>query len=104
MRLGRMKRVVVGVANDIANNHIFAFAAALSYYFVLALFPALIALAALVGYLPIPDLFNTIINTISRVAPGQSMGLIRRIVSDVISPHKGTLLSFGVVAAVWTCS
>ena len=47
MRFGRMKRVIVGVANDIGNNHIFAFAAALSYYFVLAFFPALIALAAL---------------------------------------------------------
>jgi membrane protein len=104
MRFGRMKRVVVGVANDIANNHIFAFAAALSYYFVLAFFPALIALAALVGYLPIPDLFDTIINTIARVVPPQSMGLIDRIVKDVITPHKGTLLSFGLLGVIWTCS
>ena len=104
MPVRRIKRVVVGVANDIANNHIFAFAAALSYYFVLAFFPALVALAALVGYLPIPDLFDTIINTIARVVPPQSMGLIHRIVKDVITPHKGTLLSFGLLGAVWTCS
>ena len=61
MRLGQCKRVIVKVASDVNQNHIFSFAAALSYYFVLAFFPALIALAMIVGYLPIPDLFNTIV-------------------------------------------
>ncbi len=104
MALQRMKRVIVGTASDIANNHILSFAAALSYYFVMAFFPALIALAAIVAYLPIPDLFNTIIATMARVLPPESMGLIRRIVSDVISPSRGALLSFGLVGALWTCS
>ena len=59
----RVKRVIVGTVNDVDLNHILAFAAALSYYFVMAFFPALIALAAVVAYLPIPNLFNTIIST-----------------------------------------
>jgi len=100
----RIKRVIAGTATDIANNHILSFAAALSYYFVLAFFPALIALAAIVAYLPVPDLFNTLIATMSRVVPPESMGLIRRIVSDVISPSRGALLSFGLIGALWTCS
>jgi len=102
--LSKTKRAIVGAANDIAVNHIFSFAAALSYYFVLAFFPALIALAALVAYLPIPNLFNTIVDTIGRVAPAQSMGLIRRIVADVITPSRGTLLSIGLAGTLWTCS
>ena len=104
MAFTKVKHVVLGTANDIAVNHIFAFAAALSYYFVLAFFPALIALAAIVAYLPIPDLFNTIVGTLARVVPQQSMGLIRRIVSDVITPSRGALLSFGLVGTLWTCS
>jgi len=32
------------------------------------------------------------------------MGLIRRIVGDVISPSRGALLSFGLVGTLWTCS
>jgi len=104
MALRRIKRVVIGTVNDIVGNHILSFAAALSYYFVLAFFPALIALAAIVAYLPVPDLFNTIVGTIARVAPPETMGLIRRIVSDVISPSRGALLSFGLAGALWTCS
>jgi membrane protein len=104
MRLQKLKRVLRGAANDIAVNHIFSFAAGLSYYFVLAFFPALIALAAIVAYLPIPNLFNTIVSTLAQVAPPESMGLIRRIVANVISPSRGALLSFGLVGTLWTCS
>src|SRR5664279_3102451 len=104
MRLRLCKRVIIGTANDVMNNHILSFAAALSYYFVMAFFPALIALAAIVAYLPVPDLFNTIIGAIVRVTPPESMGLIRRIVSDVISPSRGALLSVGLVGTLWTCS
>ena len=49
-----VKRVVVGTVKDIDLNHIFAFAAALSYYFVMAFFPALIALAAALDVPPHP--------------------------------------------------
>ncbi len=104
MEFRKVKRVIGGTVNDIAVNHIFSFAAALSYYFVMGFFPALIALAAILAYLPIPDLFNTIVSTMARVAPPESMGLIRRIVADVITPSRGTLLSLGLVGAIWTCS
>ena len=104
MLLGRVKRVIVGTANDVDLNHVLCFAAALSYYFVMAFFPALIALAAFVAYLPVPDLFNTIVSTLARVVPPESMGLIRRIVADVITPSRGALLSFGLVGTIWTCS
>lgn len=102
--LDQVKRAVAGAVNDIAVNHIFSFAAALSYYFALALFPALITLAGLVAYLPIPDLFNTIVSTLGRVAPPESMGLIRKVTADVITPSHGTLLSLGLVGTLWTCN
>ena len=52
MRLRLIKRVIASTASDAPLNHTLAFAAALSYYFVMGSFPALIALAAIVAYLP----------------------------------------------------
>jgi len=103
MQFPKVKRAIIGAANDIAVNHIFSFAAALSYYFVLALFPALITLAAIVAYLPIPNLFAQIVGTLGRVAPPESMGLIRHIAADVITPSRA-LLSLGLAGTLWTCS
>jgi membrane protein len=102
--LQRVKVVAVNVYNDINNNHTLAFAASLSYYFVLSLFPALIAMAAVLGFLPIPDLWGKTLDIFSRFVPPDSMGLVRRVLSDVITPNRGKILSVGLLGAVWAAS
>lgn len=100
----RWKLVLANTISDVNKNHTMAFAAALSYYFLLSLFPMLIALAAIVGFLPLHDPFGQILNLLSRYVPADSMGLVRQVVRDVITPNRGTLLSFGLLAALWTAS
>lgn len=95
---------LVRTYSDIGRNHTLQMAAALSYYFVLSLFPALILLSALVAYLPLPDLFNQALNLMGRFIPGDSMGIVRRVLADVISPNRGTLLSFGLLGTLWAAS
>ncbi len=104
MSLRQWKKVVSCVARDINNNHGLSFAAALSYYFVISLFPALITLAALVALLPIPNLFANLVSAIGRVVPAESMGLVNQVVRDVIRPHSGGLLGFGLLGSLWTVS
>ena len=48
-------------------------AAALSYYFVLSLFPALIFLSAVVAFLPVPDLFGQVLSVMARFLPPDSV-------------------------------
>jgi membrane protein len=90
--------------SDIQNNHTMQMAAALSYYFVLSLFPALIFLSAVVAYLPVPDLFNQALALMARFLPADTMGLVRRVLADVVSPNKGTFLSFGILGTLWAAS
>ncbi len=104
MQAGKWVNILKGAVTDVNQNHTMAFAAGLSYYFVLSLFPALIALSAIVGFLPVPDLFNQILTLMSRFVPSDSMGVVRQIVHDVITPHKSALLSFGLLGAIWTAS
>ena len=104
MGAGQIKRAVVRTAQDVSKNHTMTMAAGLSYNFILSLFPLLIVAAALVGYLPIPDLFDHILGTMARVIPADSMGLVRQVLRDVISPNKGKLLSVGLLGAIWTAS
>ena len=96
--------VVKKSAIDINNNHTLAFAASLSYYFVISLFPALIALAAVVSMLPIPNLFQNILEVFARVVPPEGMGVVNKVVADVIRPHSGGLLSMGLLGALWSAS
>jgi len=40
----------------------------------------------------------------ARFLPPDSMGLVRRVLSDVITPNRGTFLSFGILGTLWTAS
>ena len=100
----RIKTALVRTYTDVVQNHTMQMAAALSYYFVLSLFPALILLSAVVAYLPVPDLFNQALSMMGRFLPADSMGLVRRVLADVITPNKGTFLSFGVLGTLWAAS
>lgn len=100
----RIKTALVRTYTDIVRNHTLQMAAALSYYFVLSLFPALIFLSAIVAYLPVPDLFSQGLSTMGKFLPADSMGVVRRVLSDVITPNKGTFLSFGILGTLWAAS
>jgi len=99
-----IKTALMRTYGDVLRNHTLQMAAALSYYFVLSLFPALIFLSAVVAYLPVPNLFEQALSMMSRFLPPDSMGLVRRVLGDVITPNRGTFLSFGVLGTLWAAS
>src|ERR1041385_7778797 len=104
MSLQRVKEALWRTGEDINDKHTLQMAAALSYYFVMSLFPALILLSAVVAYLPVPDLFNQALQFMGRFIPPDSMGLVRQVLSDVVSPNRGTFLGFGLLGTLWATS
>src|ERR671913_244494 len=95
-----VKRVIAEVQKD----NCAVYAAALAYYFLFALFPFFLFLTALLGYLPIPNLMDQIIGLLAQVMPGEALSLVKENVAKLVSQQRGGLLSFGIVAALWTSS
>jgi membrane protein len=104
MNLAGVRGALSRTYADVVHNHTLQMAAALSYYFVLSLFPALILLSAVVAYLPVPDLFNQTLALMGRFLPPDTMGLVRRVLADVITPNRGTFLSLGILGTFWAAS
>ena len=104
MRPKAIKNALIGTYGNVVRNHTLQMAAALAYYFVLSLFPALIFLSAVVAYLPVPNLFNQALALLARFLPADAMGLVQRVLADVISPNKGTFLSLGILGTLWAAS
>ncbi|WP_414042470.1 YihY/virulence factor BrkB family protein [Macrococcus sp. EM39E] len=76
--------------------------AQLAYYFLLSLFPMLIFLLTLIPLFKVKP--ETITNMISQNAPGDTAKMITGIINDVMSNANGGLLSFGLIAALWSAS
>lgn len=104
MRIGEIKAALIRTWDDVDRNHTLMAAAALSYYFVMALFPALVFLSAFASYLPVPDLFNHGLKLLSYFVPQDGMALVRRLLADVITPNRGVFLSFGLLGTLWAAS
>ncbi|KAB7704160.1 YihY family inner membrane protein [Bacillus aerolatus] len=77
-------------------------AAQMSYFFLLSLFPLLIFAVTLLAYLPInqQDMFDLIRD----FAPGDTINTIENTLNEVLSNRNGGLLSFGVIATIWSAS
>ena len=104
MKPTSIKNALIGTYGNVVRNHTLQMAAALAYYFILSLFPALILLSAVVAYLPVPDLFNQALALLARFLPADAMGLVQRVLADVISPNKATFLSLGILGTLWAAS
>ncbi len=90
--------------DDISRKHLLQMAAAMAYYFVLAIFPALILLSAVVAYLPVQGGFDQVMRMIASFVPEDGMRVIRHVMAQVVTPNRATLLSFGILGTLWTSS
>ena len=97
-------QLIKRVVKEVQQDNCAVYAASLAYYFLFALFPFFLFLTALLAYLPIPNLMDRIIGLLAEVMPGEALSLVEENVGKLVSQQRGGLLSFGIVAALWTAS
>ena len=96
------KQLTVKVWSESIKDDVFGTAAELSYYFLLALFPLLIFLTSLIGFLPMTH--SGLVGDLERVVPPDAMKLVRETLADVVSHRNSGLLSFGLIFSLWSAS
>src|SRR5215472_11169065 len=104
MQLGSIKHALGRAYQDLVRHHTLQVAGALSYQFVLSVFPGLIFLSAVIGLLPVRDLFNNVLGFMSRILPPDAMHIVGAVLRDVLSAHHATWLSFGTLGIIWAAS
>lgn len=83
-------------------DEVMGMAAQLAYFFLLSLFPFLIFLVTLIGYLPLSQ--DDVINVIRQYAPEETIRLIETNLSGIMNRQNSGLLSFGVIGTIWSAS
>ena len=79
-------------------------AAQLAYYFFLALFPALLFLIALAGVFADAGLVERLVSMMSGAVPPDVVSIVRDQLIRVSQGDQGGILTFGVLAALWSSS
>jgi membrane protein len=81
-------------------------AAQLSFFFLLAIFPLLIFVSALLGYVFAAerDLHARLLQYLGAIMPWAAYELVRGTVNDIIAGTSGSKLSLGLILTLWTGS
>jgi len=89
--------------NQIQKDDCFDLAAQMSFYFALSLFPFFLVLSVVVGWLPSTTVWKSFATWIVDYLPSESRRFVFSTIMSLASGSKG-ILSFGLVAAVWSAS
>jgi len=95
--------VVKQTVNEFLEDDMLTYASALAYQVLFSLFPFLIFLIALLGFIDRADFFDWIRQQMQFLLPDEAMKLVDGIIREVQKPQT-TLLSVGVLLALWTAS
>lgn len=91
-----LRRVWKAVVNDCCED----LAAQMSYFFLMALFPFFIVLAAIVGYLPFTGAWPHVLTWITHYFPDRVQPYVFTTVTN-LTEEWGGLLSFGLASSIW---
>lgn len=100
----KTRTLAATVYQELFRTRAFSMAAAMSYYFLFALVPLLIFLSAMLGYLPIPNLFGQLLAILAVLVPPDAMRMVQSILASLLQSKRGGLLSFGILSYLWTAS
>src|SRR5216110_577870 len=92
------------VWKEIDGDEVIDRAASLSYYFLFALFPALLFLTAILGLVPGPRLMDQLLGYIERVLPPDAASVLAKTLGEIIKGARRSLVSLGVLGALWGAS
>jgi membrane protein len=90
------------IFREFQNDQATGLAAQQAYYYMLAIFPMLILLVAIVPYLNIQP--ETALQFVDNALPPETAELLRDNVLRIISDRNGGLLTFGIIGTIWSAS
>jgi len=99
------KGVLTRTVREFKEDNLTDWAAALTYYAVLSIFPALLALVSLLGLIG-PSATQPLIDNLSAVAPGPAKQIVTSAITNLqkSSGAAGVLFVVGIALAVWSAS
>ncbi|MDX5594876.1 MULTISPECIES: YihY/virulence factor BrkB family protein [Pseudovibrio] len=102
--LRRIYRVLADAIGHFANDDGFAVASHVALSGLLALFPFLIFVAALSGFLGLQDVAQQASELIFDAWPKEVAGPVSGEIQSVLTQPRGDLLTFGVIVTIWFSS
>lgn len=101
------RAALLATKDEIARDDVPSMAAGVAFRIFLALFPSLLATAAIVGLVMDPANLDGYVDRLSGVVPPEALGIVRRVLTNVTETSSGAARGFavtGVLGGVWAAN
>ena len=89
--------------SETIKDDVMGMAGQLAYFFVLALFPALIFFVSLVAYMP-GDMSRALVVSLQPLLPAPVLAIVQDQIAKLTSAEPQGILTFGLLVAIWSSS
>ncbi|HYC41614.1 MAG TPA: YihY/virulence factor BrkB family protein [Noviherbaspirillum sp.] len=103
MRRAGMLKTLKDAFNEFLDDDMTTYASALAYQVFFSIFPFIIFLIALLGFLRMEEFFDWLRQHSQMMLPPQASEQVNKVIAD-LQKEQGGLLSFGVIVALWSAS
>ncbi|WP_347862842.1 YihY/virulence factor BrkB family protein [Salimicrobium sp. PL1-032A] len=100
--MNKLKTYGKELVEEFQNDDVPVLASSQAYYYLLAIFPMLILILSLLPYFSIDS--DRVMSFISTNFPGDTAEIFRENIVSVVEEPSGGLLTFGILATIWSAS
>ncbi|MCW6110801.1 YihY/virulence factor BrkB family protein [Clostridium sporogenes] len=90
------------LANRFLEDEVLALSSQLAYALIISVFPFLMFVITLIGYLPIHS--EDLLLGLKEIIPSNAYLLLKNTIEEIIYTQNGNLLSFSIIFTIWTAS
>ncbi|WP_158615436.1 YihY/virulence factor BrkB family protein [Acidipila sp. EB88] len=92
------------VFNEVMRTRVLTIGAAVAFFLLLSLVPLLIVASAMISALPIPNLWEQLLELMAMLVPPEAMVLVRSVLTSILTAHPARILSIGILSYIWAAA
>jgi membrane protein len=99
-----LRKLSVTLFNEIIRTRALTIGAAVAFFGLMSLVPLLMMAAALLSVLPIPNLFDQLLNMLAVIVPPDAMTFVSTVLQSILTSHPTRIFSIGILSYLWAAS
>ncbi len=101
---GQIPHLSSVIFQEILRTRLLTIGAAVAFFLLMSLVPLMMVASALLSALPIPNLFQQLLDLMALLVPPDAMTFVKSLLASILTAHPARILSIGILSYLWAAT
>ena len=101
---GKIPQISAVLFREILRTRVLTIGAAVAFFLLMSLVPLMMVASALLSALPIPNLFQQLLDLMALLVPPDAMSFVKSLLASIMTAHPARILSIGILSYLWAAT